>query len=89
MKSKLQQQKANVRLHMKRMEKRSFSHIQLYSDLAKNVVHSPFRKRGREVRREGNGGRGREGGEGKGREGAMKEGSLNDSPDFDQRWVFV
>ena len=33
--------------------------------------------------------RGREGGEGKGREGAMKEGSLNDSPDFDQRWVFV
>ena len=27
--------------------------------------------------------------EGKGREGAMKEGSLNDSPDFDQRWVFV
>ena len=27
--------------------------------------------------------------EGKGMEGAMKEGSLNDSPDFDQRWVFV
>ena len=22
-------------------------------------------------------------------EGAMEEGSLNDSPDFDQRWVFV
>ena len=82
MQSKFQQQKASVRLHTKRMEKRSFSHIQLYSDLANNARHTAHLERegGREEgrgRREGEKDEGKEGrreGGKEGREEGRKEG---------------